>query len=61
MMKITIDFDADDSKLVDSVFTNYGYDTLEKKQEKIKQLTFDWAQKWLYEMARHAKDKAHPE
>jgi len=47
--------------LVQSVFTFLGVNDVEKQNEIIKQLIFEWVYKMQYEMARQSKHRAGKE
>ena len=60
-MKFEIIFTDKDARLVQSVFTFLGVNDVEKQNEIIKQLIFEWVYKMQYEMARQSKHRAGKE
>lgn len=60
-MKIEITFVEEDARLVQSVLTYLGINDVEKVNEQVKKLVFEWAYKWHYEMGRKSRRRAGKE
>lgn len=57
-MKIEFTLLEDEARMVQSVFNYLKMTTVPEQNHEAKKLLLDWTQKWLYEMARKAKDKS---
>lgn len=57
-MKIEIDLNQEDGNLVSAVFSYLEMVSPKQQSDQYKKIIMAWVQKWLYEMARKAKDKS---